>query len=1058
MHLLVGPIASGKSERITARVVQAHAGRRRPALLIVPSGAAVAHATEQLKVRIAKTPGAPMPPPPVITFRSLCLRLLRSSGRSDRVIDRREQLGLVAAAMRSLASEDRLGYFKSLGDSPGAIASLARFIDELWASGTDPSAFSRLACRPRERDISAIFERYVRLLDSRGFLDSGGASIEALRCVEQGRLRRRPRLIATDGFDAFSTVQVQLLAALSRLGAEVLATLDYEESRSVHLWHEPTVARFRAAGAEVETVSSEPDSIITLSASALLSEYSRPKLRSPKGRITLVSAPDRAAEVRTAGREIKRLVLDKGFRPDQIRLVCRSFEPYQHHLRWIFAEWGIPLALHSSRRLSLMPLAASVIRLATLAARRFPRRGTLDVLRSPYFDFTPFEIDQPAVDLLDHLSLFYKVIRGREQWREAAEAAIQDRPNKPGGLAFSAHIEMTVDAMRDRLQSIDRRLAQLFDAVTPSDAAHWSHYRAWLLGLLEALRVEECAGGNADDASALRALLNILQGSVDQGGSLSGVDETRELPWDEFITSLERVIASTPVGLEQHAGAVIAQELHSGGPRSFRAVFILGLVEGELPATTGQTFPLTQSDREDLRRAGVDLRESRSDPGCDLFRFYKAIGRATERLYLSYPRTDLSGGELIRSYLIDEMKSAAGIEEIRVAGEQAPLNPADLARAGSLEELASLVSRALREGAGDAAIVKSACRVLENRLPTWKTTLRAANVERSRLAGQPAGCFGGLLAGSDLEEYFRDQFGPARVWSATQINDYGICPFRFFARHVLHLHAADEPVEGFLALQIGAAYHRLLERVYSTLRRERIDIALDSSGALDNADRLAVIVDRAASSVVEEMLASGEIRRNALLDFEGTEIRRRVLRLLRAEAAWNRQSPSTPVELERRFGIAGGSPLTVAAREGDVRIRGAIDRIDRRRDGLVVIDYKTSASPISYRDALEGRNLQLPIYLMAVEQVIRPGEPVAGGYYLHINSARKGSEIRRSGSPEQTIEAILTRAKQFIGDYASGARSGLFPVRPNGPCPAYCDYAVMCRIQSLRTSIMREPE
>lgn len=1064
MHLLLGSIASGKSERIMARLVEAHANGWRPALLIVPSASAIAHATEQLGDRISGAPGAnpslrALPRPSVVTFRALCARLLRLGGRTDRIVDRREQEGLVAKAMHSLASEGRLVYFKSFEDRPAVIAALARFIDELWHSGTGPSAFSRIAMQPRDQDISAIFERYAMLLNSLGLVDSGAVALAALSCIKAGRLRRRPRLIAADGFDAFSAVQVQLLEALSKLGVEVWATLDYEESRPPHLWHEPTLARFRAAGARIETAMSEPDSITAVAASGLLAEDLDPRRPSLKGDIMVVSAPDRAAEVRAVAREIKRLILREEHRPADIRLVCGSFEPYAHHLAWTFGEWGIPLALHSTRRLSSIPLILSVVRLATLAVRRFPRRGTLDVLRSPYFDFGPFGLCQDSVDLLDHLSLFYKVMRSREQWSGAVEAAAQDRPNRPGGLAFSEQIERSKDELRDHLPQLGRRLEEFFDAVTPPDTATWSQSRDWLVRLLEALRVEERAVGGTDDARSYQSLLDLTQGLVDTRASFSGFDESREVPWTEFITAIEQALASTFVRSAQTSGAVVAQELHSAEQRSFRAVFILGLIEGELPARITGTFPVTPRERDGLRRAGIDLRESRHDPGCDLFRFYKAIGRATEKLYLTYPRTDLRGGELMRSYLIDETKRASGIEETSIVHGDGLSNEAALARAGSVEELASLAARALRDGAGDSALVKSACRVLEGRLPSWKTTLRAADVEGRRLAGEAAGSFGGILSGGEFAGYLHDEFGPRRIWSATQVNDYGICPFRFFARHVLQLQSAEEPVEGFLARQIGAAYHRVLERVYSTLNRERIAVELDSSGTrLAHADRLAGIVDCAASSVLEGMQSSGEIRGHALSDFERSEITRRVMKLLRAEAAWTRQSPSTPVEFELRFGIGGASPLVVATTRGDVKIRGVIDRIDRRPDGLVVIDYKTAASPVGYREAIEGRNLQLPIYLMAVDRVIRPGEPIAGGYYLHINSARKGSEIKRGGAPEHAIHTLVARAETFIDDYANQARSGVFPVRPNGPCPAYCEYNLMCRIQSLQATMMREPE
>lgn len=998
-----------------------------------------------------------MPRSSVVTFQGLCLRILLRAGRSIRIIAKREKEGLVAAAIRDLASKGQLAYFGSVADRMSLVSSLGRFIDELWQSGTDPAMFAKHATKPKEQDIAAIFDRYAALLDSAGAIDSAGAALAASACVEQSRVRLFS-VVAADGFDTFSAVQVRLLTALSNHGVEVAAALTHEESRAVHLWREPTVARFREAGAQIEFVAATPASVMTLAASRLLAEDSQPPATSElPGTIVVTSAPDRVAEVRAVAREVKRLVLYEQYSPSQINLVCRSFEPYAEHLRWVFNEWGIPLTLERGRRLSAIPLGDSAIQLLTVHARDFPRRATMDLLRSAHFNVAHFGLDSVAIDLLDQLSLFYKVMRGREQWIEAIQAAVENKPNRLRGPAFSDYVELTVDELREHLALLSPGVMAVFDDLTPEKTNSRRAHCEWLLGKLQLFRVPD--DDASDDGRVLQSLTDVIHDVSNKGWPVTELDERHDLHWDAFTIAVEQAIASSYLPPVMMPDSVIAQEVHRREARPFRAVFILGLIEGEFPARITETFPLTLSERDELRQAGIDLSESPHDSGYDLFQFHKTISQATERLYLSYSRTDLTGGELIRSYLIDEVKRVAPVQEIRIAhGED--LSDTALNQAGSLDELALLTAKAIRDGKGDSDVLDAACRVLHSNLASWSNTVRAASVERVRLDGAVPDKFDGIISDPEIAEGLREEFGPAHIWSATQINDYGTCPFRFFARHSLRLQSADEPVEGFLAQEIGAAYHRVLERVYSEIRREGIQVALDASQTeLVDAERLTDVVERSAARVLDGMLESGEIRGGPLWEFEKKEIRRRIMKLLRAEAAWNRELPSTPLELERRFGIGDAAALIVSTREGDIRIRGVIDRIDRRSDGLVVIDYKTAASPISYRDAFEGRNLQLPIYLMAVEQVIRAGQPIASGYYLHIHSARKGSELRRGGGSEQAIGPVLNRSQDFIGEYTSQARGGQFPVRPNGPCPAYCEYKVMCRIQSLRAaSSTREPK
>ncbi|HEY7543248.1 MAG TPA: PD-(D/E)XK nuclease family protein, partial [Blastocatellia bacterium] len=178
-----------------------------------------------------------------------------------------------------------------------------------------------------------------------------------------------------------------------------------------------------------------------------------------------------------------------------------------------------------------------------------------------------------------------------------------------------------------------------------------------------------------------------------------------------------------------------------------------------------------------------------------------------------------------------------------------------------------------------------------------------------------------------------------------------------------------------------------------------------------------------------------------------------VARLLIQEARWNAERATRPVAFEEKFGFEGRRPLVVECSEGEIKIRGAIDRIDESEDGWIVIDYKTTRTPIKRSDAIEGRNLQLPIYLMAARH-LRPDAPVSSAYYLHITSRKKGSEIPHADDERLSIEGVIAHAEGKIREYTVLARSGKFPVAPNNNrCHQGCEYESMCRIGSLKFEI-----
>src|SRR5690606_32790818 len=103
-----------------------------------------------------------------------------------------------------------------------------------------------------------------------------------------------------------------------------------------------------------------------------------------------------------------------------------------------------------------------------------------------------------------------------------------------------------------------------------------------------------------------------------------------------------------------------------------------------------------------------------------------------------------------------------------------------------------------------------------------------------------------------------------------------------------------------------------------------------------------------------------------------------------------------PALVEASFGMeeSGKPPLALSRGGKTIEFRGKIDRIDvsgisgdvarsldRLGPGVTVrvVDYKAGSTAISRKEALEGRNLQLPIYALAVERSILKGARVAAG-------------------------------------------------------------------------------
>jgi ATP-dependent helicase/nuclease subunit B len=1073
MKLLIGPSNSGKTSQVISRIAVALGERQSRPLLVVPSERAAVEMKSRLNESLTGK-SIEQPKEFVSTFPTLYTAILNHTDHRVRWISAIERYRLLRNVVGELNEAGKLEYFDLIADKPGLISALGGFIDELWRSGTTPDDFALIARygNAKDRDVAKIFAAYANELAADDDTESEGAGLLALKALEAAKKDSKPEnatlpytLVAADGFNFYTTVQVKLLSLLSALGVEVITTLTYEEGRAIHIWQEPTRARLAAAATDIVACASTPANLIDRAAigfmrddevgsSIEISETKNSSADPNEAAINIISAPDRLTEVREAAREIKRLMRKDRFSVDEIAVICRSLHLYTAHFERVFDEWSIPLRCDRSSALGENPLIIAARKLLSLGVKNFPRRLCLDSLRSPYFDFSFAELDTNSIDALDRLSIKENVIRGCDQWREAI-IATGERVKRRSEI--DDNDEESAEERKARYSLMCERMDAFFQTLTFAPNHTRLDFVTAIKDCFDKLRVSQLLFGSEmyeRDRVALETFLNLLTTLSESRHNRDG-----EVGWTDFLSEIDNAIAATTyVWTTYDEPVVVAQEIHNLRPRRYRAVFMLGMVEGEFPIRATERSPYTLFEREELRRAGIDLTETPADAGADLAQFYRAMGMATDRLFLSSPRTDLAGGELLPSYLIDEVRRVAPAREIRIAPAYSNSDRQLTKDIISLQELASATAARIRPTLMDTdenglsldSETEAAAAILDANLKSWPNTLRAAAVELSRLKGG-ADRFGGIIEDTSLLDLLNKKFGPDHMWNATQINDYGICPFRFFGRHVLGLGAMDPSGEGFVANQLGTAYHRILEDVYLTLSEKGIQITPDVIAAVRE------VAEQAGEAALERMVENRELRKSALWEFEKNEIKKRITKLLEKESDWNAEKPARPRHFERAFGKSGHEPLLIKDEAEEIKICGVIDRIDEREDGCVVIDYKTGRTPIHYNEALDGRNLQLPIYMMAAIRVVAPGARVAAAYYLHINSRKRGSELPHKDNPGLTVETMIEHAEKRIRDYAKSARKGRFPVSPNkGRCPNYCEFEVMCRIHSISSSSTEE--
>lgn len=134
---------------------------------------------------------------------------------------------------------------------------------------------------------------------------------------------------------------------------------------------------------------------------------------------------------------------------------------------------------------------------------------------------------------------------------------------------------------------------------------------------------------------------------------------------------------------------------------------------------------------------------------------------------------------------------------------------------------------------------------------------------------------------------------------------------------------------------------------------------------------------------------------------------------------------------------------SVAARYGDVQVRGRVDRIDDRDGELVVVDYKTGRRGVT-ADEARG-SWALAIYAYAVERTLR--RPCRRVELHHLPSGEVVSHELSVESLRRQLDRV-TDVTEEIRSAVEGAAAGgdveeLFPARPSPGC-AWCDFHRSC--------------
>ncbi len=718
--------------------------------------------------------------------------------------------------------------------------------------------------------------------------------------------------------------------------------------------------------------------------------------------LCFIEAPDRAGEVDAAARQIQQWTR-QGMRLREIAVLARDLEAYHHLIAASFSEHRLAFFMDRRRTASHHPVLQLLNSALQVAHENWAQDAMLSLLKSGLGGVTPDEADEIENYVLAHR------IRGAGWARQEPWAFISDsNRSTEEPTPQEQEVARRVDGLRRK--AVDP-LRPLVGALRQGEAVTVGPVIGELRGLLQRyqvpVRIEQWMRQAAqrgdfevqaehqrvwDELLSLLEQMEQLLGDQSMGlGDFLGIFQTALAGFD---------LALTPPTLDQ----VLVGQLDRSVIPSVRGVIVLGLNEGEFPATPREDSILNDTDRRALGRRNLNLEpDTRRQLLDERLLAYVAMTRASNRLCLMRHRSDESGKAVAPSLfwlnvqqhhpaapltvLSDERahgpdrigtprQLVTGLMDWVWSAEAAPAAPptADSADLMPPPTPYPALYQWLAAGSCDGGMVDW----LRDR--AWS----ALSYENRATLPQP---LARLLFDSPLEA------------TAGQLESFAACPFQHFLRHGLNLRQRreDQEVSG---RDLSHLYHRVLRRLVQHMLQQRSDWStLEPRLSEQLIARYTQEIGVALKS--EWMLSSG---RNQYLLGRVARMLNQVVAHQRAVAA---RGNFAPAFAEVGFGRNQPLPAWTLRTPGgnQLNLRGRIDRIDLLKSGAAaVVDYRLNGQTLSLAEVYHGLSLQLLISLM----VVRDGSgqngpsalPAAAFYLQMIRKLHDVAHPREAGDPD----------------------------------------------------------
>ncbi len=999
LRFIIGGSGSGKSSELQNEIIRRSMEEPgRQYIVVVPDQFTM----QTQKEMVERHPAKGIMNIDVQSFGRLCHRISDEVGAKERIILDDTGKNLV---LKHLSAElaEKLPAIGSSLSRKGYIHEVKSVISEFMQYGIGPESVGRLSEYASEKkalcaklkDLKTVYEAFNSYLGERYITKEEKLDILAGQ-IEKSKLLKGS-VVAFDGFTGFTPVQENVIRRLFHCCEELIFTVimpaaEYEQYRNDFDEHRLFSLSMKTMRSLEQIAKDEgaqrgedlllKDAAPRFMASPALAFLDENIFRGndkvfggdPEGEIYAFAAADPHEEMAEIFRRIKSLTHEGGLAYRDIAVITGDLERYSPYVSELSRMHDIPCFVDINQKLEHNPFTEFLRSAMECVDRGYAFDNVMHFLRSGLSG-----VDADAADELENY-LLATGMRGAKAWSRL----FARRPSyMKGDDEALLRVNETRQLIWDKTEVLRR----------PGPKAKAEEYAKTLYEFIVQSgaydKLTEYAGYFRENNDQVREkeydqVYEAVCRLLEQTASLL---EGEEISLSEFIEIFVSGIEEVKLGvLPQDIDRVVIGDMERTRLKPVKAVFFAGLNDGIIPAASGGGGMISDIDREFLGESGFVLSPTpRQRMFIQRLYLYHALGRASDKLILSYSAADRKGDSQRVSYLMSRIRELFPALKIQRALRRD-------------DELPAMGEMAIMLSAYASGIMPA------DKKPVFYTDYEIMRTrDKEKLDKLTKAAFYHYVPKVLAKEAVNKLYGEQITGSVSRMESFAACAYAHYLSYGLRLRERES--NELESPDMGSIYHDVLERFGKMLDEKGMEWAAVRAAFVDET-LPGIMTDVAAEYGTEKLY------QDAISAYVYKRMGRILRRSILTVAFQLSKGSFKPAKYEYRF------ERNIEPEPGvSMRLTGKIDRLDEyRKDGkcyIKVTDYKSGNRSLMPEKIWSGEQLQLPVYLY--EAVRKAGEgavPAALFYYVLTDPWIKLKD-NETADPETKIPGML-KPRGFI--------------------------------------------